>query len=102
MVAGVAYEFSAELWEYDGEAPWVFVTLPTGIADEIEDQAPKGGFGSVKVNVTCGGSRWSTSLFPDKKSGSFVLPLKKEIRAAEGLTSGDRANFQIELVDTAG
>lgn len=95
-------EFSAELWEYEGEAPWVFVTLPTEIADEIEDQAPRRGFGSVKVNVTCGDSRWSTSLFPDKKSGSFVLPLKKEVRVAEGLSPGDRATFRIEVIDPAG
>ncbi|MDX1467769.1 MAG: DUF1905 domain-containing protein [Acidimicrobiia bacterium] len=95
------HEFSAELWEYEGEAPWVFVTLPADLADEIEDQAPRGGFGSVKVEVNCGQSLWSTSLFPDKKSASFVLPVKKEIRIAEGLSPGDQARFKISVVRRA-
>ena len=29
------YEFSGVLWEYPGEAPWVFITLAVEDADEI-------------------------------------------------------------------
>ena len=29
------FEFSGDLWESPGDAPWVFVTLPTDVADEI-------------------------------------------------------------------
>jgi hypothetical protein len=39
------YQFEAELWEYDGAGSWVFVSLPTDIADEIAELAPaRGGF----------------------------------------------------------
>ena len=82
--------FDAELWEWEGDAAWHFVTLPTDIADDIADVAPAGtGFGSVRVEVTVGGTTWRTSLFPDKKTGSYVLPVKKSVRQAESLTVGD-------------
>ncbi len=93
------YEFEGALWEYQGEAPWVFVTLPQHLADEIDDAVEEpGGFGSVKVEVAAGNSVWSTSLFPDKASGSFVLPVKKEIRRTEGLSPGDDARFRLRLL----
>jgi len=46
----------------------------------------KRGFGSVRVNVTIGGSTWKTSLFPSKELGHYVLPIKASIRKAEALT----------------
>ena len=72
------YRFEATAWEWDGEAAWVFVTLPHEVADAIEESAsPRSGFGSVPVDVTVGASHWSTSLFPDKAAASYVLPLKR-------------------------
>lgn len=41
------------------------------------------GFGSVKVEVRVGASRWSTSVFPQKQGGWF-LPVKKAVCRAEG------------------
>lgn len=85
-----SFTFSAELFLYPGEAAWYFITLPHDVADEIDDLVTdKGGFGSVKVDVTIGGSAWKTSLFPDKKAASFVLPVKKAVRAAEDIDDGD-------------
>ncbi len=80
------FEFMSELWLYPGEGAWFFVTLPNDVADEIDDAAgERAGFGSIPVEVTIGWSTWSTSLFPDKKTASFVLPVKKAIREREGL-----------------
>jgi hypothetical protein len=84
------FDFDAALWLYPGESPWVFVTLPIEMAEEIEAVVPpSAGFGSIKVNVGIGGTEWSTSLFPDKESGSFVLPVKRAVREAESLEIGD-------------
>jgi hypothetical protein len=55
------------------------------------------GFGSVKVNVVVGNSRWSTSVFPQKDEGWF-LPVKKAICRAEGIEAGDEVTFQLELL----
>jgi hypothetical protein len=57
----------------------------------------RNGFGSLRVTVRIGASAWKTSIFPDSGSGSFVLPIKKEIRKAEGLAAGDRARVHLEL-----
>jgi hypothetical protein len=91
-------EFDAELWEYEGDAPWVFVTLPHDIADAIDDEWPRRpGFGSVPVVVTIGATEWRTSVFPDKGSASFVLPVKQAVRRAEGLEPGDTATVVIAI-----
>ena len=80
------FEFISELWLYQGKAAWHFITLPPDVADEIDDVVgERGGFGSVPVEVTIGTSTWMTSLFPDKRAASFVLPVKKAVRHAEGL-----------------
>ena len=55
------------------------------------------GFGSVKVNVRVGESRWSTSVFPQKEGGWF-LPIKKAICRAEGLEAGDMVAVELELL----
>jgi hypothetical protein len=98
-VAGVP-TFDAELWLHDGEAPWCFVTLPAELSDDIADQTAgkAGGFGSVRVQVTVGGTTWATSLFPDTKRAAYVLPVKKDVRRREGLEVGDRLTVALELL----
>jgi hypothetical protein len=94
-----SFEFDAELWLYPGKAAWVFATVPTDVADEILDVAPPAaGFGSVKVLVGIGGTEWSTSLFPDKSAGSFVLPIKRSVRDAESVDVGDSVRVRLSLV----
>lgn len=80
------YSFTAPLWLTDNEV-WHFLTVPPEMADEIDERTAglQGGFGSVKVEVTVGCTTWSTSLFPSKDAGSYVLPVKKQVRVAEGL-----------------
>jgi Domain of unknown function (DUF1905) len=95
----VEYRFSGELWQYDGEAPWCFVTLPVELSDNLraEHSAVATAFGSVEVSVTVGNTRWATSLFPDKSLGSYLLPVKKSVRTAEGLEIGSIVEVQLEI-----
>jgi hypothetical protein len=97
----VNFHFDATLWRYPGDTGWHFVTLPIDVADAIEEiTAPtRRGFGSVRVEVTVGSTTWRTSLFPDTKAESYVLPMKKPVRIAEHLTEGDSVEIRIELVD---
>ena len=99
----MSYQFRSELWMHSGNTSWHFVTLPEDQADEIEEitHSTARGFGSVRVAVTIGLSTWKTSLFPDSKAGSYVLPIKKPIRLAEGLAAGEMVDVSIELVDHA-
>lgn len=99
------HEFSAEIWEHSPDDPgsWHFLTLPPEISDDIELEAgPREGFGSVRVEVTIGSSTWRTSLFPDNAAGSFVLPLKKPVRRAEGLYAGETCDVALEVLPPEG
>ena len=98
----MSYTFTAPLWEWQGNGPaaWYFVTLPADIADEIEQESEgmRGGFGSVKVNVTVGDTTWSTSLFPSSAQESYILPMKKQVRVAEGLDEGEPVRVRLDVV----
>ncbi|GGB89486.1 hypothetical protein N798_07535 [Knoellia flava TL1] len=94
------FSFTAPLWEWSAQGGWFFVTLPTDAADDIAElDRPDRGFGSVRVRVTVGATTWSTSVFPDTKLGSYVLPVKKAVRKAEGIEDGDDVDVTIEVLD---
>lgn len=94
------YTFSAELWEYQGKGAWHFVSLPFEEADDIEERfgASARGFGSVRVEVTIGSSTWRTSIFPASKERTYILPVKKPVRAAEGLEAGSTAFVELRVL----
>lgn len=106
-MTGEIVRFSAPLihWELEGFTGLGFVSI-TGEAEEAIrgyelmrrlELGKRRGFGSVKVNVTLGDSRWSTSVFPAKEGGWF-LPIKKAIQRAEGLDEGDLLEIELELL----
>ncbi|MGW7683671.1 DUF1905 domain-containing protein [Kribbella sp. NPDC054772] len=94
------YRFSAPLWQYPGEGSWYFVTVPEEVSDDITDLTAgrRKGFGSVRVTVTVGATTWQTSVFPSK-TGTYVLPVKKQVRTAEELSEGAPVETRLELVD---
>jgi hypothetical protein len=95
----VTYTVTAELWLYQGDAPWHFVTLPLDVADELRARTAgrRRGFGSIRVRATLGSTTWSTSLFPDRRSGSYLLPVKAEIRRREQVDAGDTVTIELAL-----
>ena len=93
-----SFVFDAVVWLYPGDGGWVFLTLPNETSDKILDVAPStGGFGSIKVDVRIGEIEWSTSLFPDQKVGSFVLPVKRAVREAASVEIGDTITVTLTL-----
>ena len=99
-MTGSTYAFTAELWEWEGKAAWHFISLPEDVTDEIDERhaADAGGFGSVKVEVTIGSTTWQTSIFPDSKRGTFILPVKKAVRTAEDLADGATAEVRLRVL----
>lgn len=93
----LTYRLRAKLWLYPGAAGWHFVTLPKKQAAEIRgmfgDVAR--GWGSLPVTVTVGETTWTTSIFPDKKSQSYLLPVKAAVRKAESIAAGDTLWFTL-------
>ena len=102
MPVSERFSFDAELWQWQGNGPsaWCFVSLPDELTDEIDDRFGHraAGFGSIKVEVYVGESTWRTSVFPDAKRGTLILPVKKDVRKREGISFGDVARFEIAVV----
>lgn len=101
-MASSHYSFTAEVWEHDGPGAWHFISLPEAEADDIEETFGHRakGFGSVRVEVTIGTTRWHTSLFPDSKRDTYLLPLKRAVRTAEGLTDGSAPVVHLVVIDS--
>ena len=95
------YETTSEviLWSGD-KAAWHFAVIDEKISAEIKEKhAPKTrGFGSIKVRATVGDTVWQTSIFPDKKSETYMLPIKAKVRDAEGIRAGDSIKLGLEIM----
>lgn len=90
-----------KVWVYPGDfANWHFVTLTKKVGQEIKETYGKSarGFGSLPVEVTIGTTVWKTSIFPDKRVGSYILPLKAKVRKQEDIEAGEPVTFTIKLL----
>lgn len=95
-------EFDTEVfrWNAREDSHWYFAAVPPELSEDIREiPRPFRGFGSVRVRARIGGSQWSTSIFPDSSSGSYVLPLKKAVRDAESLVDGGPVTVRLEVLD---
>ena len=86
----------ARLWIYEAPAPWYMITIPLSVSAEIKKMFGHlhRGWGSIPVTVGIGGSSWKTSIFWEKK-GTYLLPIKKEIRKAESLMNGNELTLTL-------
>jgi len=94
------YKIKAKIWLYSGSmAAWHFVALPKKQSAEIKKAWGSGarGWGSLPVQITIGKTTWQTSIFPDKQSETYVLPLKASVRKAEGIYPDDTITFNLKL-----
>jgi hypothetical protein len=96
-------EFRAELWVWEArpDEGWTFVTLPEDESEEIREMTggrERRGFGSVRVEARIGTTVWRTSIFPDSRSGCYVLPVKKAVRRAQRVEAGDAADVAVEVL----
>ena len=93
------YKIKSEVWLYPGMAGWHFISVPKDISVDIKNKFSKikRGWGSLPVIVTIRKTSWETSIFPDKKSGLYLLPLKSEIRKKEGIKNGEDVDFLLKV-----
>jgi len=95
------YPFTAHLWEWASKASWYFVSLPETDADDIEERfgATARGFGSIRVEVKIGATTWRTSIFPSTSEKTYVLPVKKAVRSAEGLLPEAQVAVELKIIE---
>jgi hypothetical protein len=92
------YTLRGRVWLYPGEAAWHFVNVSKAVSQELKETFGGGkGFGSLPVKVTVGQTSWQTSIFPDKKSGVYLLPIKAEVRKKERITDGTMLSYTIHI-----
>lgn len=85
---------------YPTPGGWHFITLPLRHAREIKMslRGARRGWGSLPVKAAIGATTWSTSIFPDRKSDSYLLPVKASVRKKEKLEDGDTVVFTLDVV----
>lgn len=93
------FAVTGELWRWQGEAAWHFVTLPAELADELRARyaGAHGAFGTLRVRATIGATTWSTSLFADRARDSYLLPVKADVRRRERVGEGDTVTVRLAL-----
>ena len=95
------FAFIAELWIYPGMVGnWHFISLPKKDADAIKKAfgTHARGWGSLRVEARIRKSVWKTSIFPDKKSGTYLLPVKAEVRKREAIVAKDNVPVEIKII----
>ena len=87
------------LWS-EGQGSWHFLTIPAALAGEIRVHglATRGGFGSVRVEARIGDVSWRTSVFPVKRTGEYLLPIKADVRRRAGVAAGDEVEVALQLI----
>lgn len=102
------FNFSAKLrLRSDGKhkGSWHFITVSKELSDKIKTIAasqPRKWRWSVKVEVRIWFAKRITSIFPDKKSGCYVLPVKSEVRDQLKIKEGDKLLVNLQLVGLDG
>lgn len=103
MHASLSATFTAPLRKWEARVEEIFlVSLPQDLSDHIRDLTaggPRRGFGSVKVSVLVGTSRWRTSIFPGKDDAPYVLPIKKAVYVREGIEPDDPVTVHLDVLD---
>jgi len=83
----------------DDSGAWRFARVPEKMSAEIKKMQKENlrrGWGAIYAKAKIGKSEWVTSIFPDRYSPTYILPLKKQIRYEENLYDG------IDIIVTIG
>jgi hypothetical protein len=93
---GVEIEFTGELVEWRGPAPFFFVPLPPDAADLVDDvKADVVYWGVVPVRAWIGDTTFTTAMFP--REDTWFLPVKVAVRRAQGVELGDAVDVRLEV-----
>jgi hypothetical protein len=90
-------EFTGDVFEWRGPAPFYYVAVPDEESDDIHAVSSRVtyGWGVIPVRVRIGDTAWETSLFP--KDGRYLVPLKDAVRRAEQIDDGETVTVRLSI-----
>lgn len=90
-------DFEADIIEWRGPAPYLFVALPAELVGEVHYAAREAsyGWGMVPVTAQIGATLFATSLF--RRGDTYMLPVKVAVQRAEGVGLGDRVAVTMQV-----
>jgi hypothetical protein len=95
----IQYQFTAKIWKHSSTGSWYFVSLPRDLSGEIRKylKGQEEGWGRMKARACISKIEWNTAIWFDKKRGTYLLPLKAEIRQKAKLKAGDDIKINLWL-----
>ncbi len=91
--------FEAEVLRFEGPGGWHGVFLPAEAAAAARFLGRANALGAIAVTVEIGDTTGRTSLFPDKRRDSYLLPLNAKLRRAADIAAGSRIAVTVRLID---
>ena len=89
-------EFSGEIVEWRGPAPYFFVPLPPEEAELIDEiKADVAYWGVIPVTARLGDTEFTTAMFPREET--YFLPLKASVRRAESVGLGEVVDVRLSV-----
>lgn len=87
------------MYQHAAPGGWRFVAMPIDLAKEIRQlhRNEELGWGRLKVIATIGEDQWSTSIWFDTKSDTYLLPIKSSVRLSKNLCDGDTVHVTIHI-----
>ncbi|TGK27971.1 DUF1905 domain-containing protein [Leptospira gomenensis] len=94
----VTIRFTAKVWVYPGKGGWHFLTLSSAASKQVRSFVSKSSsWGMVSVVARIGDTVWQTSIFPEKNSPQYVLPLKADVRKKEKILPEQKVTASITI-----
>ncbi len=90
-------EFTGEIFQWRGPAPYYFVRVPEQQSLELKAASSGTSYyrGVLRVRAQIGETEWPTSLWP--KDGRYVLPIRDSVRKPRGLADGDTVTIHLTV-----
>jgi hypothetical protein len=90
------WNFTGEVFEWRGPAPYLFVARSPEESDDLKEAA-RGliYWGQVPVHVTIGVTPFTTALFP--RDGRYLVPVKVAVQRAEEIAEGAVVDVVLRL-----
>ncbi|MEL0456642.1 DUF1905 domain-containing protein [Flavobacteriaceae bacterium SZ-1-7] len=99
MKGKIKYQYATKMWKHNSPGGWYFVSLPKTLSKEIRHNLKwqEEGWGRMKAFAQIGELTWETAIWFDTKMGTYILPIKSEIRKKTDIKINQKIDMNIWL-----